>query len=163
MPHFLPTIPVAEAIVSGVPMELFELSKAQVKPVETDTPDVELFRASHRDDEDDDDDDDEDNEQHHRGESSRHDKAEDEEDGEDDDNDDDHDDDDGEEEATSGLDFIAKSIVAHAKNVFSDTSSNTISNMDEEEGGASVAPSSPASHSSSASPEVRKLEESEDD
>lgn len=124
VPHFLPTtIPPAieGAVVPAVPLELFELSKAQVKPLETDTPDVELFRASHRDEveeeeyrhghaDDDDEDSDLDNERRHHAD-------EDEEDGGDEDEDDHSNDD--EEEGESSLDFIAKSIVAHAKKVFS--------------------------------------------
>lgn len=123
VPHFLPTtIPPAieGGVVPAVPLELFELSKAQVKPLETDTPDVELFRASHRDEEeeeyrhghadDDDEDSDLDNERRHQAD-------EDEEDGGDEDEDDHSNDD--EEEGESSLDFIAKSIVAHAKKVFS--------------------------------------------
>lgn len=135
--YFLPTMPIPVEGGMAVPLELFELSKAQVsvKPAETDTPDVELFRASHRDEEEEEDEHDDDIEE------------------EDDDNDDVEDDnhrrdeggedeDDPEEgESESGLDFIAKSIVATAKKVFSsDTSSNTISGADEDERSQPEAP-----------------------
>lgn len=136
--YFLPTMPIPVEGGMAVPLELFELSKAQVsvKPAETDTPDVELFRASHRDEEEEEED-------------EHDDDIEEEDDDNDDVEDDNHrrdeggeDEDDPEEgESESGLDFIAKSIVATAKKVFSsDTSSNTISGADEDERSQPEAP-----------------------
>lgn len=109
MSHFLPTIPPpsAAAIVAAppIPQELFELSRA---PVETDTPDVELFRDNHEEEEEQEDGDEEDVDQ-------------------DDDDDESQDDKDNEDEVTSGgLVQIAKTIVEHAKRVFEDTSSNEV-------------------------------------
>lgn len=124
MPHFLPTIPPSEAAIPVVPLELFELSKAApvMKTLESDTPDVELFRTR---DEDDDDDDEEEGDNHDDDGNDSDDERE-------DDDDNDTDDDEEEEDAESGLNFIAKSIVAHAKKVFSDASTNEV---DAEEAG----------------------------
>lgn len=77
-------------------------------PVETDTPDVELFRDNHEEEEEQEDGDEEDVDQ-------------------DDDDDESQDDKDNEDEVTSGgLVQIAKTIVEHAKRVFEDTSSNEV-------------------------------------
>lgn len=114
---FLPTI-LPPTHSSAAPVVL-ELAKAEVKKIETDTPDVKLFRASNYEDQDDvfgrlmeedkhkmDEADEEENEE------QEHETA------------DDHEEE--EEEEEDGLDLLAKTIVAHAKKVFSDASDNTL-------------------------------------